>query len=309
MKQRAYRLIPVLLAAWIVFSMTLTAYAAELKVGSVKGLPEKLVVLDDNGNSVSENGEYFFEVENMKESEVYTKKIQIMNLREDASYRIFFNAHRVESSGEIDLENECKCSIYMDDVLVYSGKVTGEGTPDMRDDPLMLGLYHPGDSRVMTVSVSWVSKGYGGQIDNGARIVDHNGTSVIREKSGKDHVEGETIFRWIFTAIVEDAGDRTSSDGPSEISSPDEPPISTVSTESYPGSPESGYTSGGGGDDNDSPRRPSGPGGNNILDFVQTGDTIAFIAIGVVAVAMLFMIVLLVGKKRKYNNKSKETPK
>jgi len=266
MVKRIHKLIPMLIAAVLIFNVSITAFAAKLKVGSVKGLPEKLVVLDDKGRSVSENGEYFFEVEDMKPQEVYSKNIQIMNLREDASYRIYFNAQPLTKSGEIDLEEECKCNIYMNDRMIYYGKITGEGTPDMRDTPLNLGLYEPGDSRVLTVEIRWNPADHGGLIDNGAKVVDRNGTSVVREKSGVDHIEGDTTFKWIFTAIVEDAK-RDNDTDPSIFSDPDDPH---------------------GGDDSD-----------NIIDFVKTGDTVAIIAIGLVVVATVFMIFLTVGKKKR----------
>ena len=204
MKRRTYKLISVLMAAVLLSGTSITAYAAKLKAGSVKGLPERLVVLDDDGNSVSESGEYFFVVEGMQEGEVYSKSIQIMNLREDASYDIYFNAQPIESSGEIDLENECICNIYLDDKQVYSGKVTGEGSPDIRDDPLHLGFYDPGDNRVMKVEITWNAADHGGLIDNGARMYDSSGMTVLREASGKKEIYGETIFKWIFYAEVKE---------------------------------------------------------------------------------------------------------
>ena len=305
MNRRTYKIIPVLLAAFLLLGMSVNVFAAKLKVGSVEGLPEKLVVLDDNGNSVSEDGEYYFEVEGMNAGETYTKKIQIMNLREDASYAIWFNAQRLMKTGEIDLENECVCDIRMDGILVYYGKITGEGNPDIRNDALYLGTYHPGDSRVMTVNIRWDGTDKGGAIDNGARLVDSSGISVTRDRSGVRHIEGETIFKWIFTAAVKDT-DKDISDGPSEISEPDTQ-ISTIGEESY-------SMSGGGGGGQDSAgqrstvrRQPgSNPAQPGIIDFVQTGDTIIYITIAVVAMATLFLIILAVGKRKKQQKKKKE---
>ena len=59
MVRTAKKLIAVLLTAVLLLSFSVSANADELRAGTVAGLPEKLVVLDDNGNSVSENGEYF----------------------------------------------------------------------------------------------------------------------------------------------------------------------------------------------------------------------------------------------------------
>ena len=80
MKLRFNKILSVLFAAAFLSAQWIPVNADKLAVGSVEGLPEKLVVLDDKGNSVSDNGEYFFQVENMKAGETYTKKIQIMNL-------------------------------------------------------------------------------------------------------------------------------------------------------------------------------------------------------------------------------------
>ncbi len=203
MIRQIHKIISVLLMVLLLISsFGVTTFADELRAGTVAGLPEKLVVLDDKGNSVSENGEYFFAVENMNAGEHYTKKIQIMNLREDASYHIDFRAQPISASGEIDLENDCQCVVSLDGNTIYEGKVTGEGTPDIRVTPLDLGYYTPGAGRVMTVDIVWIDKGYGGEIDNGARLVDSNGVTIIRGKSGKTHIEGEVIFKWIFTAAV-----------------------------------------------------------------------------------------------------------
>ena len=199
----AKKLIAILLAAVLLMSMSVTAaYADELRAGTVAGLPEKLVVLDDNGNSVSENGEYFFEVQDMTPGENYVKNIQIMNLREDASYHIYFNAQPMAKYGDIDLEEECVLTLYLDERVVYQGKVTGDGVPDVRDEPLDLGKYGPGESRVLRAEIVWnATFSQGGAIDEGHRIYDFDGVKVVREKTGKTHIEGEVIFKWIFTAV------------------------------------------------------------------------------------------------------------
>ena len=290
MKKKKYKLIPVFLIVVFFFlnNFTLLVSADELKVGSVKGLPEKLVVLDDNGQSVSENGEYFFTVENMNQGEVYTKKIQIMNLREDASYKITFKAQPLEKSGEIDLEEGCECDIFIDNILIYYGKVTGEGIPDIRDNALSLGTYKPGESHTMKVEVVWKGTDAGNAIDEGAKLVDRSGTTVLREPSGKRHIEGEVKFKWIFYAEVTDS-DATIS----RVSKPDNSIIN------------SGDDSDGGSkidvDIPDEPSRPSDPG---IPDVIQTGETIAFVAIGAVMFATLLLIVLVLKKKKKKKKKA-----
>ena len=215
-------LISVILAVALAFCFCLSVSAEELSDGSVTGLPEQLVVLDDSGNSVSDSGDYYFVVENMEQQETYTKKIQIMNLREDESYKVTFRAQPISKEGEIDLENECQCVITIDGETVYSGKITGEGTPDIRDNALDLGVYNPGQSKNMVVSITWNGSSSGGFIDNGQRVVTSSGTEIVREKSGDNYIYGEAEFKWTFYAeVVPDNGSDTPdepSDGGSFIS-------------------------------------------------------------------------------------------
>ena len=256
MLKSAKKLIAVLLSAVLIFSTAaVTAFADELRAGTVAGLPEKLVVLDDNGNSLSENGEYFFEVEDMTPGEVYTKNIQIMNLREDAGYKIFFNAQPMTKYGDIDLENECVLKLYLDNRLVYSGKVTGEGAPDVREEPLSLGKYGPGESRVLRADIVWNASGdYDAAVDEGHRVYDFNGVRVVRPKTGKAHIEGEVIFKWIFTAVGDAPGDGESSN-----------------------------------------------------PYIDTGETITYIAIALFAIAVPVMWLLLVIKRNKKQKEKKES--
>ena len=216
------KIVSVLLTAVFLVTMMSTAAFAEdsidgkvqLEDGTVAGLPEKLVVLDDSGRSVSENGDYYFEVDGMENGKTYVKNIQIMNLREGKAYHIYFNADPVAKYGDIDLENECECVAYRDNEVVYRCKVTGEGTPDIRgNNRLDLGVYSAGQGRAMRIEITWHWKNSGtDSVDNGYRIVDSDGVKVLRPKEGKDHAEGEVIFKWKFTA--EESTDTSHPDTP-----------------------------------------------------------------------------------------------
>ena len=220
MRKRKLKIIAVLTAA-LLYAFMISAYAYSLNNGSVHGLPEKLVVLDDEGNSVSENGSYYFSVTDMKPKITYTKNIQIMNLRDDKSYNIYFGAESVSSKGEIDLENECECVIMLDGEEVYRGKVSGKGNPDMQKAPLDLGEYAPNEYRHMQVNVTWDGTSAGNFIDNGERVVTASGTEITRNKSGETFISGETEFKWIFTAEVkeEDTSSTSSAESSSQAAS------------------------------------------------------------------------------------------
>lgn len=183
----------------------LTAHAeTELPEGAVKGLPERLSVLDSEGVSPNAKGEYFFHVENMTFGETYTKKIQIMNLREDKAYHIYFYVEPIAKSGEIDLEKEVECTMTLGGAEVFRGNVNGIGNLDLTKEPLDLGLYQPGDTNTLTCSVVWNGLDGDVMIDEGARLVDKKGVTILRDKNGDRYVEGEITYRWIFYAAVDE---------------------------------------------------------------------------------------------------------
>lgn len=206
MIKRGTRFILILCAVVLLLCSSISAFAeVELPDGTVAGLPEELTVLDEDGKAVnSDTGEYFFEVEDMIPGEQYSKNIQIMNLREDKAYHIYFYALPVDKSGEIDLEQECTTTITLEGEQLYQGLVTGEGNVDMTDTPLDLGLYEPGQSRTLSCSVTWNAGDSGGFIDYGHKLIDENGTTILRTGSGEDSIYGEVRYKWIFYAIVDE---------------------------------------------------------------------------------------------------------
>lgn len=186
---------------------TLSAFAeVSLPAGTVAGLPEKLTVMDFDGNSVSsDTGEYCFLVEDMQPNTAYTKDIQIMNLREGKAYVIYFYAEPLSQSGEIDLEANTAATFTLGGETVFTGSVSGiaaDGSTDLSAEPIALGYYEPGESAVLTCTVQWDGTGLDGFADFGSRVVDSSGTHVIRDGNGTVYVDGEVTFRWIFYAVL-----------------------------------------------------------------------------------------------------------
>lgn len=210
MNTRKKTFLTVICSIALFFGGLFSAFAeVVLPDGAVAGLPENLTVLDSDGNAVdTENGEYFFTVDDMVPYEVYTKDIQIMNLRDDASYHIYFYVEPVSQEGDIDLQNDCTAVISLNGSQIYTGKVTGEGEPDLADASLDLGLYAPGDSGQMTCEITWDGPSADMFIDYGTKLVNTDGTTVIREGNGDNYIYGRVQFKWIFYAVVDtDAAD------------------------------------------------------------------------------------------------------
>jgi hypothetical protein len=184
----------------------LTAFAeVALPDGAVKGLPEKLTAMDSDGNVVSSStGEYFFRVENMDYGVTYTKDVQLMNLRDDKAYHIYFYVEPLYKQGEIDLEKGCECTFWLDGQEFYKGTVTGDGNIDLTQQVYDCGLYQPGDSHTLTCSVIWNDLDVLVGADNGHRLVDINGEHVLVGTKDHGYVEGEIEFKWIFYAAVDE---------------------------------------------------------------------------------------------------------
>jgi len=184
-----------------------TAADTPLEDGSVQGLPEALTVMDSEGQAVPESGEYFFHVEEMNYGETYTKEIQVMNLREDRSYHVYFLAKPIDKAGEIDLEKGCTCVFTLDDEEIYSGNVNGIGISNgkainMSRQPLDLGYYKPGEGHVLKCYITWNDIDVIQHVDNGKRLVDKNGVTILEGPDGEGSAYGEIDFRWIFAAAV-----------------------------------------------------------------------------------------------------------
>lgn len=187
-------------------SCPMTAFAdVALPEGAVKGLPEKLTAMDSDGKVVSsDTGEYFFHVEDMQYGTTYTKDVQLMNLRDDKAYHIYFYVEPLFKNGEIDLEKGCECIFQLDGQEFYKGTVTGDGNFDLTKKVYDCGLYNPGDSHTLRCSVVWNDLDVLVGVDNGHRLVDINGEHVLVGSQDSGYVQGEIEFKWIFYAAVDE---------------------------------------------------------------------------------------------------------
>ena len=204
---RAKRVFAALVSSLLFLSCNCHPAFAEVALpeGAVKGLPEKLTAMDSDGNPVnSATGEYFFRVENMDYGVTYTKDVQLMNLRDDKAYHIYFYVEPLFKNGEIDLEKGCECTFWLDGQEFYKGDVTGHGNIDLTQEVYDCGLYNPGDSHTLKCSVVWNDLDVLVGVDNGHRLIDINGEHVLVGADDSGYVEGEIEFKWIFYAAVDE---------------------------------------------------------------------------------------------------------
>ncbi len=208
--KRAFRIsMACIITAALLLCNPLSAVAeVTLPDGTVAGLPEELTVMDDEGNSVPESGEYYFCVDDMQPNTDYTKNIEILNLREDKAYNIYFYAEPVSKTGEIDLEENTTATITLNGETVFVGSVSGissDGETDLSKEPINLGYYEPNDSGTLTFTVNWDGTGLDGVADNGSKKITADGVEIISEGNGTVSVYGQVEFRWIFYAEVDES--------------------------------------------------------------------------------------------------------
>ena len=289
------RILSLLGCLLVVFTcMAPSAFAeTSLPDGAVKGLPERLAALDDEGRAVnSETGEYFFRVEDMVLGETYTKNIQLMNLYENRIYNIYFCVEPLFKNGEIDLEKGCICRFYLDGEEFYSGDVNGAGNIDLTEY-YDLGEYDPGESHILRCEIMFNELAINKEIDNGWRVVDIDGVHVLRGPNDSGHAYGEIEFKWIFVAQnVRIDGSHTSIPGTDDDGDGG----------SGGGGGSSGDGSGGSGD---------GSGGGGTLFPPRTGillndGRVWLVCIAVIALMIAVLLVLIWKQKKQQSPQKRE---
>lgn len=166
-----------------VMSIGLSANAVILENGSVKGIPEGLYVMDEDGKSISQNGEYCVDISKMRSGETYTKVLSIQNLIEKP-YTLTMSAAPISNKGNLDLEEYTNIKLYLDGELIYDGKVTGEGSVNMQNSPIDLGEVVSGQSKELKAEIMWNGDG-------------------LKEIEGQEYL-GRVDFKWIFEAVLKE---------------------------------------------------------------------------------------------------------
>ena len=299
---------------------TLSAFAeTALPDGAVKGLPERLAALDNEGNAVnSATGEYFFRVEDMKYGEEYTKIVQLMNLREDESYHIYFCVEPLFKKGEIDLEEGCTCTFWLDGNEIYKGTVTGEPEDGSRNlqgriNYFDCGYYNPGDTHRLKCSVVWDNLDVLKNVSNGHKLVDKDGTHVLVGPDEEGYVEGEIEFKWIFYASVHpldlgyDDDKNTNTTEPTDVRDANDTVTTAVSdgTNSDSGSNSGGLTDSDSdsGSDSDSYYDSGGFTNTPFTGYFARNGKPWLIAIGVISAMIVIMLILIHKDKRRKTKK------
>jgi len=153
-----------------VFSGTMASAAAE---ASVTNLPAGILIGDQDGIHVDAHGYYYIDARGLHPGDVIRKTVTVQNYsKNDRSpegklpYVLSMTAEPLFSSGPVDLLDETHLAIRLDGKVIYDGPCRGNGSPNMIDQALPLGIYAPGDQRTLAftltvssdITLSWDEK-------------------------------------------------------------------------------------------------------------------------------------------------------
>lgn len=97
-------------------------------VHGAEGLPEGVIIGDDSGLKVGEDGKYFIEHTDIRPGLVFEKKISISNYSQTPGvFRLQLEMKRDKTSGEIDLMEAIQVTLKQDGKSIYTGDLTGNG--------------------------------------------------------------------------------------------------------------------------------------------------------------------------------------
>ena len=129
-----------------VFSGT-TANAATVN------LPAGLLISDQDGIRVGTDGAYFIDAGALEAGDVIMKRLIVQN-SEPYSYRLTMTAEPLEETGPLKLLDEVRCTLRMDEKVLYDGRVRGDEGINMILNALDLGIFKSGEQRVLDITLT-----------------------------------------------------------------------------------------------------------------------------------------------------------
>jgi hypothetical protein len=169
-----------LLLALVVFSGTTAAASV---APTTTNLPGGILIGDQEGIHADKHGYYYIDARNLHPGDVIHKVVTVQNLEGNdltpegkIPYTMSMTSEPLFSLGPVDLLDATHLTIKLDGKIIYDGTCRGNGTPNMLETALPLGVYALGDRHSLDFTLT----------------VDPN-MKLSKEKSEAD-------FRWHFYA-------------------------------------------------------------------------------------------------------------
>ncbi len=147
----------------IIFSclplLFLTSCFFMLSTARAQELPSSLLIGDNEGIKVQNNGEYFVNVTDVMPGKSWYKKLTIQNTEKDVPYSLTLQISPAKVSGILDLSKAIQMKLTYEGKIVYEGPASGiNDTQNLQQTPLSLGTFASGDKRTFEVEYSLSEK-------------------------------------------------------------------------------------------------------------------------------------------------------
>lgn len=151
MKKFVFSYIPLLFLLAICFLLTVTVHA--------QTLPSSVLIGDNEGIKVQNDGEYFVDVTDVMPGKNWYKKLTIQNTEKDVPYTLDLRISPAKVSGILDLSKAIQMKLTYEGQIVYEGPASGiNETQNLQKTPLDLGTFASGDTRIFEVEYSLSDK-------------------------------------------------------------------------------------------------------------------------------------------------------
>lgn len=123
--------------------------------GMAQELPPGMVIGDDQGITVKDNGDYLVEVNDVLPGKKWHTTVSMVNMEKDVPYHLSMLISPPEVSGSLDLSKAIQMKLTYGGTIVYDGPVSGVNSIlNLQRTPLDLGVFKAGDSRALEIDFS-----------------------------------------------------------------------------------------------------------------------------------------------------------
>lgn len=120
----------------------------------VNQLPPGLVIGDDKGIAVKEDGKYLIEVNDVAPGKRWKTEITMLNVEKDVPYALSMKVYPPDVSGPIDFSKAIAMKLTYEGKVVYDGPLSGVSDQvNLQKTYLDLGMLSSGDSKGLTVEL------------------------------------------------------------------------------------------------------------------------------------------------------------
>ncbi|EOL49307.1 hypothetical protein [Enterococcus caccae] len=151
-----------LIGLFLLISLSLTLEPVE--VNSESNLPPGMVVGDDQGIKIKNDGQYLVDIRDVAPGKKWSTKITIINIEKDTPYHLTMNISKPTMiEGTLDLSQEIQMTLIYEGKEVYKGPLSGVNkTVNLQDKsaPLSLGTFKSGDTKMLEAQFELDGKAY-----------------------------------------------------------------------------------------------------------------------------------------------------